>query len=44
MQMSDIGTKDVREDELNPRLRYAMIRLENLQNICRTRLVVYRRV
>ena len=29
MQMADIGTKNVREDELNPRWGYSMIRLEN---------------
>ena len=29
MQLSDIGTKDVREEELNPRFGYAMVRLEN---------------
>ena len=29
-----IGTKNVREDELNPRLEYTMVRLDNLQNTC----------
>ena len=28
-QLSDIGTKNVREDELNPRLRYTMVILDN---------------
>ena len=32
--LSDIGTKNVREDELNTILGYSMIRLENLQKAC----------
>ena len=28
-KLADIGTKNNREDELNPRLEYAMVRLEN---------------
>ena len=27
MQLSDIGTNNVKEDELNPRLGYSMVRL-----------------
>ena len=34
LKMEDIGTKNVREDELNPRLGYAMARLEIWQNAC----------
>ena len=30
--MLDIKTKNVREDEFIPRLRYAMVRLDNLWN------------
>ena len=33
LQLADIGTNNVREDELNPILRYAMLILEHLQNI-----------
>ena len=29
LQLSDIETKNVREDELNTRLGYAMVRLDN---------------
>ena len=30
LQLEYIGTKNVREDELNPRLVYAMVRLDNI--------------
>ena len=28
LQLAEIGTKNAREDELNPGLRYAMVRLD----------------
>ena len=34
-QLSYIGTRNVRKDELNPRLWYAMLRLDNRQNTCK---------
>ena len=32
LKLSEIGTNNVREDEFNTRLGYAVVRLENLQN------------
>ena len=29
LKLAYIGTKNVREDEMNPRLRYTMVRLDN---------------
>ena len=29
MQLSDIGTKNVSEPDLTPRIKYIMVRLEN---------------
>ena len=29
MQLADIGTKDVSEPDLSPRMKYIMVRLEN---------------
>ena len=34
LQMEDIGTKNVREDRLNSRLGYDMLRLKSWQNTC----------
>ena len=34
LHLSDTGTNNVRNDEFNPRLGYAMVRLENGQNTC----------
>ena len=34
LKLEDILTKNVRENELNPRLGYAMVRIENLQKNC----------
>ena len=44
LQLSDIGTKNVREDELNPRLGYTMVRLDNRQKTCTRGVIWYRRV
>ena len=29
IKLEDIGTRNVRDDELNPRLEYSMVRLEH---------------
>ena len=42
--VGDTGTKNFREDELNPRLVYAMKRLENRHNTCTRGMIGYRRV
>ena len=42
LQLVDIGAKNVREDELNPRLGYAMVILDNLQNNCQRGVTGYR--
>ena len=34
LQLVDVGTKNVGGDQLNPRLVYAMVRLENWQKTC----------
>ena len=39
LKLADIGTKNVREDEFNPRLGYVMVRLENWQNTCTRRVI-----
>ena len=44
LQLLEIGTNNVREDELNYRLGYAMVRLDNCQNTCQRGVAVYRRV
>ena len=44
LQLVDIGTKNVRGDELNPRLGYYVVRLDNSQNTCKTGVTGYRRV
>ena len=41
LQLSDIGTNNVREDKLNTRLGYAMVRLEYLQNTSQIWVTVY---
>ena len=43
-KLADIGTKNVRKDELNPRLGYDIVRLENCQNTCKRGVTGYRRV
>ena len=44
LQLSDVGTNNVREDGLNIRLGYYMLRLENWKNTCTRGLIGYRRV
>ena len=40
--MADIGTKNVSEPDLTPRMKYIMVRLENLrQKICTRGVIVY---
>ena len=39
-----IGTTNVREEELNPRLVYDIVRLDNLQNNIQRGVTIYRRV
>ena len=42
LQLEYIGTKNVSEPELTPRMKYIMVRLENLiQNTCTRGLIVY---
>ena len=41
--MTDIGTKNVTEPDLTPRMKYIMVRLENWrQNTCTIGVIVYR--
>ena len=41
--MADIGTKNVSEPDLTPRMKYIMVRLENWrQNTCTRGVIVYR--
>ena len=42
--MADIGTKNVREDELTPILGYDMVIIDNLQNTCTRGVIGYIRV
>ena len=35
MKLADIGTENIREDQLNTRLGYNMLILENWQNTCK---------
>ena len=44
LELADIGTNNVREDKLNTRFGYAMVRIDNLQNTCQRGVTVYRRV
>ena len=44
LQLSDIETKNGRKDELNTRLGYAMVRLENRKNDFTRGVTKYRRV
>ena len=44
LQLADIGTKNSRWDEFNPRLGYAMVRLESWHNTCTIGVIGYRRV
>ena len=42
LQLADIGTKNVSEPDLTPRLKYIMVRLENqIQNTCTRGVIVY---
>ena len=43
LQLADIGTKDVSEPDLTPRMKYIMVRLENRrQKTCTRGVIVYR--
>ena len=43
MQLADIGTKNVSEPDLTPRMEYIMVRLENLrQKTCTRGVIEYR--
>ena len=43
LQLADIGTKNVSEPDLTPRMKYIMVRLDNLrQNNCTRGVIVYR--
>ena len=43
LQLADIGTKNVSEPDLTPRMKYIMVRLENLiQNTCTRGVREYR--
>ena len=43
LQLADIGTKNVSEPDLTPRMKYIMVRLENLRhNTCTRGVIVYR--
>ena len=44
LQLADIETKNILEDELNPMLVYAMAILDNWQNTCQGGVTGYRRV
>ena len=43
LNLEDTGTKNVREDELDPRLGYTRVRLDNRQNTCTREVIGYRR-
>ena len=41
--MADIGTKNVSEPDITPRMKYIMVRLENLRhNTCTRGVIEYR--
>ena len=43
LQLADIGTRNVSEPDLTPRMKYIMVRFENLrQNTCTRGLIEYR--
>ena len=42
LQLADIGTNSVMEDDLNPWLGYARVRLEYWQNTCQRGVIGYR--
>ena len=44
LQLADIGTKNIREEKLNPKLEYPMVILDNLHNTCTIGVIGYRRV
>ena len=42
LQLADIGTKNISEPDLTPRMKYIMVRLENWrQNTCTRGVIVY---
>ena len=41
LQLADIKTKNFREDKLNPRLGYAMVRIYHWQNTCQRGMTGY---
>ena len=42
LQLADIGTKNVSEPDLTPRMKYIIIRFENLKhNTCTRGVIVY---
>ena len=43
LQLSDIGTNNVRDDELNPRISYDMVILDNLYIIFKILVTGYKR-
>ena len=44
LQPADIGTNNIREEQLNPGLVYIMVRLDNWHNNCQTWETGYKRV
>ena len=43
LQLADIGTNNVSEPDLTPRMKYIMVRLENLRhNTCTRGVIEYR--
>ena len=44
IKLAEIGTKNVGEYILNPRLEYDIVRLDNLQNTFTRGVIGYRRV
>ena len=44
LQLAEIGTKNVSEPDLTPRMKYIMVRLENLRQITCTRGVIEYRI
>ena len=43
LQLADIGTKNVSEPDLTPRMKYVMVRLETYRNNnCTIGVIVYR--
>ena len=44
LKLAEIGTKNIREEGLNTRLEYAMVRLHNWQKYCQRGVTGYKRV